>query len=221
MDELLIGTRGWRFPHWVGEFYPADMPEDWWFSYYSNEFRSVLVPADDWSAVSTERLESWISDTREDFKFFLEVPAGLPWSRLKPKIKLLADQLGGVVVTPDTVYGGDIEVVEPLLFQLGEYCPVCVESSVVSQFTKTEAQSVHMLCSAHYCQGDWSLSSQLSNFLIAVVYSNNNLDAKSMRALVEDCVANQHSGLAGVFFAGTEPSVQNVTIANMIYDLLG
>jgi len=181
----------------------------------------VLVPADDWSAVSIEGLESWISGSREDFKFFLEVPAGLPWSRLKPKVELLADRLGGIVVTPDTVSCGDIEVVEPLLFQLGEYCPVCVESSVVSQFTKTEAQSIHTLCSAHYCQGDWSLSNQLSDFLIAVVYSDSNLDAKSMRTLVEDCVANQHGGLAGVFFAGTKSSVQNATIANMIYDLLG
>lgn len=221
MDELLIGTRGWRFPHWAGEFYPADMPEDWWFSYYSNEFRSVLVPADDWSAVSIEGLESWICDSREDFKFFLEVPAGLPWSRLRPQLELLGDQLGGIVITPYADSSGGIDVLEPLLYQLGEYCPVCIEPSVVSLFTKTEAQSIHTLCSGHYWQGDWSLSNQLSDFLIAVVYSNNNLDPKSMRALVEGCMKNQHSGLTGVFFAGPEPSIQNVTTANMIYDLLG
>ena len=42
-EPLLIGTRGWDHAS-GGDFYPADLPDDWRFCYYSNNLRSVLVP---------------------------------------------------------------------------------------------------------------------------------------------------------------------------------
>lgn len=49
MDNLIIGTYGWNYPEWQDQFYPEDLPSEWFLDYYANFSRLVLVPENEWS----------------------------------------------------------------------------------------------------------------------------------------------------------------------------
>ncbi|MCX8126752.1 MAG: DUF72 domain-containing protein, partial [Dehalococcoidia bacterium] len=36
-----IGTSGWHYSHWLGNFYPADLPRPRWLEYYAGTFDTV------------------------------------------------------------------------------------------------------------------------------------------------------------------------------------
>ncbi len=41
--DIRIGTSGWYYNHWVGKFYPADLPKSKWFEYYAKQFDTVEI----------------------------------------------------------------------------------------------------------------------------------------------------------------------------------
>jgi len=41
--ELRIGTSGWHYKHWLGPFYPADLPVSEMLSFYQQHFDTVEV----------------------------------------------------------------------------------------------------------------------------------------------------------------------------------
>ncbi len=41
MARYWIGTSGWHYGHWVGVFYPEDLPSSQWLSYYARSFPTV------------------------------------------------------------------------------------------------------------------------------------------------------------------------------------
>ncbi len=44
MDEdLRIGTSGWIYPHWRGDYYPQDLPQKDWFGHYARDFDTVEI----------------------------------------------------------------------------------------------------------------------------------------------------------------------------------
>ena len=45
MDFLFIGTSGWTYRHWKGDFYPHDLPVSQWFSHYCSQFNAVEINA--------------------------------------------------------------------------------------------------------------------------------------------------------------------------------
>lgn len=40
---IWIGTSGWVYPHWVGSFYPPDLPVQEQLSYYAQHFPTVEI----------------------------------------------------------------------------------------------------------------------------------------------------------------------------------
>lgn len=40
---IWIGTSGWVYPHWVGRFYPRDLPQSGWLPYYAVRFPTVEI----------------------------------------------------------------------------------------------------------------------------------------------------------------------------------
>ena len=71
-SSIRIGALGWKHDHWLGEFYPEDLPEDWQLSYYSNEFPAVLVPENDWKE-NVENLDEWAEEVSDGFRFYFQV----------------------------------------------------------------------------------------------------------------------------------------------------
>lgn len=43
--RLYVGTSGWYYDDWPGEFYPPDLPPSGWLSYYAQHFPTVEINA--------------------------------------------------------------------------------------------------------------------------------------------------------------------------------
>ncbi len=41
--DVRIGTSGWHYDHWIGRFYPEDLPKDRWLQYYTGHFDTVEI----------------------------------------------------------------------------------------------------------------------------------------------------------------------------------
>jgi len=72
--RLLIGACGWSHSNWCADFYPQDLPVDWWLSYYANEFPVVLVTAQEWRLPEADASQ-WCEDTETSFRFVVEITA--------------------------------------------------------------------------------------------------------------------------------------------------
>jgi uncharacterized protein YecE (DUF72 family) len=136
-DPLMIGTRGWN--HAIGgDFYPAELPDDWRFCYYSNNLRSVLVPQETWDAVQTADIAQWLQDSDPAFRFVIELPAtlGLPLTQARREqvlerfletLEPIAPRTAGLLlrIAPDTDVLPDW--FEHFLNRLVDIAPVCVD----------------------------------------------------------------------------------------------
>ena len=43
MGEIWIGTSGWHYKHWVGNFYPPRLPGSRMLDYYTKHFDTVEI----------------------------------------------------------------------------------------------------------------------------------------------------------------------------------
>lgn len=89
-----LGAADWRHPHWIGAFYPDDMPEDWQFAYYQTQYHCVWLDRSTWRGLTT----AWrdlMNDARDDFRFLLE-GSGEDINRTQPSlrndIRVIADE---------------------------------------------------------------------------------------------------------------------------------
>ena len=73
VDNLQIGTFGWRFDAWRGGFYPEDMPEEWMLDYYANNYHVVLVPESEWLNWDDDQIVECLESVEEGFGFYFEV----------------------------------------------------------------------------------------------------------------------------------------------------
>ncbi len=136
-EPLMIGTHGWNHAS-GGDFYPAELPDDWRFCYYSNNLRSVLVPQETWDAVQRADVAQWLEDSDPAFRFVLELPVtlGLPVTQGKREQALvqfletlepIAPRTAGLLlrIAPDTDVLPDW--FEHFLNRLADIAPVCVD----------------------------------------------------------------------------------------------
>jgi hypothetical protein len=99
--ELFIGARGWDYDAWAGGFYPEDLPREWRLAYYAHEFRAVLVPFEAAMASSGQTVLTWLEDTPDAFRFFLELKTIPGLGSELPKFRPLAQRLGGFLLKTD------------------------------------------------------------------------------------------------------------------------
>ncbi|HZR58690.1 MAG TPA: DUF72 domain-containing protein [Terriglobales bacterium] len=57
--ELRIGTSGWHYQHWRGDFYPADLPPARMFSWYAQHFDTVEINNTFYRLPTEEVLLNW------------------------------------------------------------------------------------------------------------------------------------------------------------------
>jgi uncharacterized protein YecE (DUF72 family) len=41
--DIRIGTSGWHYNHWIGRFYPEDLPKSKWLEHYARHFDTVEI----------------------------------------------------------------------------------------------------------------------------------------------------------------------------------
>jgi len=186
--NISVGAYGWRHPHWLGTFYPEDLPvsaeEDWRLTYYSNEFNCVLVPADYWLCLSDQGdaidCNHWLDEVNEEFEFFVECSLDIfdhvsfdTWSE---QLKLLQPQLSALVITEN-----QREIPESILEQLRNLA----EMLRVKVFTNGDYDlPVNLLL-----KQIWRKDNQCSSAL--ALLEDDLTDLRSVRATVNDFVSQK------------------------------
>jgi len=72
MSEFYIGTSGWQYSHWRGDFYPIDLPSAKWLSFYSRYFNSVEVNSSFYRQTKATTFEKWLSQVPNYFVFSIK-----------------------------------------------------------------------------------------------------------------------------------------------------
>ncbi|MEJ5201544.1 MAG: DUF72 domain-containing protein [Anaerolineales bacterium] len=69
-----IGTSGWSYDHWWGDFYPTDLPKNRWFSFYLEHFAAVEINATFYRIFADTTYHKWREQVTPAFRYVLKVP---------------------------------------------------------------------------------------------------------------------------------------------------
>ncbi len=69
----MIGTSGWTYKHWRGEFYPEGLAQKNWLGYYAERFGTVELNASFYRIPKSSVAEGWYRRTPESFRFAVKV----------------------------------------------------------------------------------------------------------------------------------------------------
>jgi uncharacterized protein YecE (DUF72 family) len=71
---LKLGTSGWSYKDWVGNFYPEKSPANSWLAHYARHFNVVEVDSTFYAIPPRERVAKWAATAPAGFEFALKVP---------------------------------------------------------------------------------------------------------------------------------------------------
>jgi uncharacterized protein YecE (DUF72 family) len=69
MAEIWIGTSGWHYKHWVGNFYPARLPSSRMLAHYIEKFDTVELNNSFYKLPAETSLSAWRDSTPPHFHF--------------------------------------------------------------------------------------------------------------------------------------------------------
>jgi uncharacterized protein YecE (DUF72 family) len=72
--NLFVGTSGYSYKEWKGNFYPEDLPDKKMLSYYAKRFSTVEINNTFYRIPKKEVFESWKEQVPENFRFILKAP---------------------------------------------------------------------------------------------------------------------------------------------------
>jgi uncharacterized protein YecE (DUF72 family) len=88
--ELHIGTSGWHYKHWLGEFYPAGFRASEMFAWYAREFHTVEINNTFYRLPEEKTFVAWRNMAPPQFLFALKA------SRFLTHLKRLKDPVAPV-----------------------------------------------------------------------------------------------------------------------------
>jgi uncharacterized protein YecE (DUF72 family) len=108
MARLFIGTSGWYYKHWLGNFYPKDLSMRDMFSFYSDRFNTVEINNSFYALPKETTVERWAEMAPSDFCFAAKASRYLthvkkliepvePLTRYFNVMERLGDRLGPVL----------------------------------------------------------------------------------------------------------------------------
>jgi uncharacterized protein YecE (DUF72 family) len=80
--NLFVGTSGYSYKEWKGNFYPEDLPDKKMLGYYSERFSTVEINNTFYRMPKREVFESWKEQVPATFKFILKAPKQI--THIKP-----------------------------------------------------------------------------------------------------------------------------------------
>ncbi|WP_394828496.1 DUF72 domain-containing protein [Pendulispora albinea] len=90
--RIFVGTSGYSYKEWRGDFYPEDTPADGFLPYYATRLPTVEINNTFYRFPSTKALEGWASQVPEAFTFALKAPGRITHQkRLKDVGDLVRD----------------------------------------------------------------------------------------------------------------------------------
>jgi len=72
MANIRIGTSGWHYKHWVGNFYSEKLPATKMLAYYYSRFDTVEINNSFYMLPKPETLAAWRDATPKDFEFAIK-----------------------------------------------------------------------------------------------------------------------------------------------------
>lgn len=75
MRKLHVGTIGWSYSFWRGNFYPNKTASRDFLAYYATKFDTVEVDSTFYRIPSQQAITTWKNQTPESFKFSLKFPS--------------------------------------------------------------------------------------------------------------------------------------------------
>ncbi|GAB2547909.1 DUF72 domain-containing protein [Rufibacter soli] len=109
--QFYIGTSGWHYNHWKGNFYPAGIASKQFTEYYLRYFKTVEINNSFYRLPTAETFAAWYASVPKDFLFAVKA------SRYITHMKKLKDPQQGLSL----LLGNAQELKEklgPILFQL-------------------------------------------------------------------------------------------------------
>lgn len=74
MKHAYIGTSGYNYREWKGDFYPEDIPQTKWLEYYAEQFSSLEINATFYRSFPQTVYAKWYQRTPMGFTFVLKGP---------------------------------------------------------------------------------------------------------------------------------------------------
>jgi uncharacterized protein YecE (DUF72 family) len=78
---LHVGTSGWAYPEWRGEFYPPRLPQAEFLSFYGDALGACEVNATFYRAQSASTFERWAAAVPPEFRFTVKAHRRLTYKR--------------------------------------------------------------------------------------------------------------------------------------------
>ena len=120
MGMARIGTMGWSYDHWVGNFYPEGTASDDFLAEYARHFDTVEVNSTFYRVPYRSIVEDWKEKTPEGFTFTTKIPRavthgtelGNDWGKMEvfiENISLLGEKLGPLLIQLPPKFKADNE----------------------------------------------------------------------------------------------------------------
>lgn len=106
--DIFIGTSGWSYGHWKGNFYPAGLTAAEMLPFYASHFRTAEINNSFYQLPSEHAVERWKNSVPEDFVFSVKASRFIthmkklknPETTMPPfmeRVKLLGPKLGPIL----------------------------------------------------------------------------------------------------------------------------
>ncbi len=73
MTRYFIGTSGWHYDDWRGQFYPEKLPKAKWLEYYARHFTALELNNSFYRLPSEEAFNRWYASSPPNFTFAVKV----------------------------------------------------------------------------------------------------------------------------------------------------
>lgn len=114
--QMHVGTSGFQYDQWKGDFYPEDIKKPDMLAYYANRLGAVEINNTFYRMPRAGTLESWSDQVSDGFQFVLKVSRKITHFKRLEDVEEELDYLLKTVPALGAHLG-------PLLFQLPPKCP--------------------------------------------------------------------------------------------------
>ena len=129
--KFWIGTSGFQYREWKGNFYPEDLPTAKMLAFYAKRFATTEINYTFHRIPAPKTIENWKAQTPEEFRFALKAPQKIThWSKLRDcgdtleyflkVIRDLGARLGPVLFQLPPTFKKDADVLSSFLRELPE-----------------------------------------------------------------------------------------------------
>lgn len=77
MKKIYIGTSGWSYKEWAGNFYPDKMKPAEYLEFYAEKFNTVEIDSTFYRIPTKAMVESWYKSVPANFKFCAKFPQSI------------------------------------------------------------------------------------------------------------------------------------------------